>query len=117
MRIATNQDILTEQSMGDIRFITGGVGDEEHAALESVRARYNLRISNAEADGSFISDLHLILRDRTGNILLQTDAEPIFYAHLPNGTYQLEVSHEGQLRQKKIIIGTKATQEIRLIWQ
>ncbi len=94
---------LEIRTVGNVRYITGGVGDEEKAQLAMVENDYNVRILIAGRAGAFISGAMLRIMDASGNIVLSTDgAGPYLYAAMAPGTYTLEVTApEGGIRTGK----------------
>ncbi|MGE0754061.1 MAG: hypothetical protein AB7L92_02765 [Alphaproteobacteria bacterium] len=84
---------LEIQTAGDIRFITGGVGDEEKAQLKMVEQDYNFRLLMTGIGGAFVSDATVRLIGSDDRLILSTDgAGPYLYAAVPPGSYKLEVT-------------------------
>lgn len=102
---------------GNITYITGGIGDEERNALQAVKNHYNLSIMSAGVSGAFAGDTHIIIRDRAGNEVINTDAGPLFYANLPAGQYVVESSSEGQTHSNKVTVGSGKTANLHLTWR
>lgn len=79
------------QTQGGIRYINGGVGDEELAQLKAQAPDYNLQVMLSAPKGEFISDVTLRILDKTGTpLLLVQDAGPYLYVKLPAGEYTLD---------------------------
>ncbi|GEM_PF-4747004 len=72
-----------------ITYITGGIGDDERKALETVKKDYNLQITNSGANGEFVGKSHLTIQNANGLEVLSVDAGPMFYAQVPAGTYTI----------------------------
>jgi hypothetical protein len=102
---------------GNVTYITGGIGDEERNALQAVKNHYNLSVMSAGASGAFAGDTHIVIRDRAGNELVDTDAGPLFYANLPPGSYTVEATSEGQVRNNKVTIGSGKPAHLHLTWR
>ncbi|NBO18475.1 MAG: hypothetical protein EBV03_04465 [Proteobacteria bacterium] len=85
------------QTQGGIRYINGGVGDEEMAQLKAQGAEYNVQVMLSAPKGEFISDVTLRLLDAAGNPLIMVqDAGPYFYAKVPPGDYVLDTATPGE---------------------
>lgn len=82
-----SDEVMQPMQAGDINYVTGGIGDEERAALHAVESQYNLRVMSASNDGAFVGDTHLVIRNHRGDTLLDAVAGPLFFAKLPYGTY------------------------------
>jgi hypothetical protein len=105
------------QQIGSITFITGGIGDEERDAMETVRKDYNLSVMSAATSGAFTGDTRIVIRDQSGEELLQADAGPLFYADLPAGRYVVEGYSDGQIKQQPVTITPDKRQHIRFNWK
>lgn len=102
---------------GSATYITGGIGDAERAALEAVKKDYNLSILNADPNGEYVADVHVVVKDAKGTPMLSADAGPMFFAKLPEGRYTVEASYEGQNKSQKIRIGKNKTTHIHMGWK
>jgi hypothetical protein len=84
---------LREQMSGNVRFITGGIGDEELVQLKSVEGQYNLRALLSAQQGEYISGAIVRLLGADGTAMVTSeDAGPYFYAQVPPGKYVMEVT-------------------------
>jgi hypothetical protein len=108
---------LTIMEAGDVRFITGGVGDEEKDMLKSVEKDFNVQLMITGMQGEFISDAGVRIIDGEGKTLVNTaDAGPYFYADLPAGEYSAEVTlASGNMKQVTLKVPAKKTlkQQVR----
>lgn len=106
--------LSTEQQSG-IEFITGGIGDEETAQLESLASDYNTKITNArKGGGAYVGDTDLMIYNTRGERLLATDVGPLTYANLPRGKYKITAENNGRLQTKTISAGSR--NNIQFIW-
>lgn len=107
-----------EQTVGAVRYVTGGVGDEEKSWFDSHRSGYNLHIVNAAHGGHYMGDLTLRLLDSQGTELLNANnVGPIFYASLPPGGYQLELqSREGQTQRQPVKLNRGGNRNLVFTW-
>jgi len=106
------------QQTGDITYVTGGIGDEERNALKAVRHDYNLHIlSAAGASGEYPGDTHICIFDNHNHKLLDTDADPFFYAKMPAGHYVVEESSGGQSKKQSIVMSAGTPVNITFRWK
>jgi hypothetical protein len=115
--VQADYTMLQPMQAGNITYITGGIGDEERAALQSVKNHYNLSVMSAGASGAFAGDTHITIRDSQGTPLVDTDAGPLFYANLPPGRYTVEATSEGQMRDKTVNIASGHPAHLHLTWR
>src|SRR5262249_5542328 len=92
---------------GDVRYITGGIGDEEREALDAVKKDYNLHVTSTNKDGEFNGDTQIVILGKGGEKLVDVVAGPLFYAQLPAGHYTLQAVNGGVQKQQKVTIGGK----------
>lgn len=97
---------LEIRTVGDIRYITGGVGDEEKAQLAMVENDFNMRMLIAGTGGAFISGAMVRVMDKDNRLVLSTDGVgPYLYAFMPAGTYTFEVTApEGGIKTTKVTV-------------
>jgi hypothetical protein len=102
---------------GDVIYISGGVGDDEIAAMKAVVNAYDLLISNSEKDGSYTAGIDVTIRDGHGGVVLDAkNTGPLLYVKLPPGDYTLDALYHGVENVKETTIGAKRPTEINLIW-
>jgi hypothetical protein len=102
---------------GDIVYISGGIGADETAAIESVKGDYNLNVTSADKTGHFRGDTEIVIRDMKRNVLLDVTAQgPLFYANLPNGRYTVEGISNDQTRKQTVRIISGKTARVHFSW-
>ena len=105
------------QQQNGISYVSGGVGDEETAALEATKQNYDLRIMNADKTGHFNGNSHIVIRDAKNAVLVDAASGPLFYANLPDGHYVVEGSHLDESKKQTVTISSNKPVRIRFIWQ
>jgi hypothetical protein len=111
-----NDELLQEHRIGDVTYITGGIGEAERRAMEKIRPQYNLRVTNAEKSGAFISEVIISLWNNKGEQLLSTAAEPIFFANLPAGSYTVKAEMNGQVKTQKVTVSAGKAAQVQFGW-
>ncbi len=101
---------------GNVRYVTGGIGDEERAALEAVKNDYNLQITNTNSIGEFSGETKVSIADRQGNQLINAQAGPLFYAGLPPGDYTVEANHNGKMQNQKVSLNQSKSSSLYFRW-
>jgi hypothetical protein len=108
----------TPKQQNGITYLNGGVGQEEQATMQSLRADYNLQLTFAtKQSGAYRSDVQLDIMDTKGNTLVSAaNTGPMFFAKLPPGTYRISAAAENKTFKRTVKIGN-APKEIELHWE
>ncbi len=107
---------LQPVQVGDVTYVTGGIGDDERSAIESEKNNYNLHIMSAMKTGEFVSDTTIVIRNKQGEELLNTTSGPLFYANIPAGNYTVESTNDGQTKSQKIAIRKGGSAHVHFGW-
>jgi len=94
---------------------SGGVGDEERAALQSQAGRYSMRMVFSESNGQYIVADHVSLRKKGAEVMSVDNAGPLLYAQIPPGQYSLAVSYRGVTQTRNLNIGNR-NGDIHMTW-
>jgi hypothetical protein len=108
---AADGELPPVQQSGEIRFVTGGVGDGEAVALRRERAQYGLTVEVYASEGGrqlFTADVQVTVRNPRGETLLQERTEgPYLLADVPPGRYTVEVERLGQTQRQAVTVRGK----------
>lgn len=86
--------------VGNVSYVSGGVGEESREHLKAFAAGFNLKLLLAHKSGEYIGDVQIVIVDGKGKEILKAVSEgPIFMANLPAGQYEVIATTEG-LTQK-----------------
>ena len=109
---------LTQERQGDIGFVSGGIGQSERAAMQSIAGDYNLRLMFAvRPSGEFLAGVAVTLADANGRTVLDTIANgPLFYAQVPPGRYRVTVTSDGRSEARPIDIGRSSVASQSFYW-
>ncbi|MBN8531953.1 MAG: hypothetical protein J0L97_08865 [Alphaproteobacteria bacterium] len=114
--MANAESVLQPVQVGDVTYITGGVGSEERAELEAAKKDYNLHIMNAGSGVELAGGSQVIIHDAKGAEVLNVQSEPLLYVRLPAGTYQVEGINEGDSKKQKVTVSAKQSAHIFFGW-
>lgn len=98
------------QYAGELKYITGGVGEDERAEIEATKPEYNLYVMNANSQSEFVEDTPTTIRRVNGKALeevLSVEAGPLLFVSLPVGTYTVEATRHDVTKSQRIVIGKK----------
>lgn len=110
------EDEMLSGHNGNTAFITGGIGEEEQIKLEEVRHNYNVRITSSDKTGAYIGDTHITIVDASGQMVIDSDSGPLFYALVPDGNYTISATMEGKTKKKKIKAAIGRITLVNFVW-
>jgi hypothetical protein len=89
-----------------IKYMDGGVGINERAAMDRMDKGYNLKLVFAEPSGPYLADVHVAIENASGKKLVQTsDNGPWFFVKLPDGKYRVVATFKGKKEVREVEIG------------
>jgi len=100
---------LKPQTQGDVAFVSGGVGEEEHKALRAIQGQYNLHLTFAvKGSGEFASGVNVKIEDAKGRTFLDTTADgPNLFVQLKPGHYKVTANRDGHVLAEEVAAPTK----------
>lgn len=117
---STDPALPAQEIQGNISYVTGGVGEDEAAALKRAAAGYPLElqfVQKAWPRDEFLAGVKVRIRDRSKSVLLDTVSEgPYLLAKLPAGTYQIEAEHEGMVKRQTVAIRAGKHERAVFVW-
>lgn len=110
-------DLPVVQSMNGISYVSGGIADESQQAMQQVASEFNLQLTFAEKDGSYLADIPVTIKDGEGNIVLETvSVGPLFYASLNPGSYKVMASNQGDAKEQGVDISAGQPTTVVYSW-
>jgi len=86
-----------------VQMISGGIGDAEMKNITAVQKQYSLKLIFTEADGEYLADIGVLIRDTKGNTVVDTTSGgPILLMKLTPGSYTLSSSVTGETKTQHI---------------
>jgi hypothetical protein len=104
------------QMHGDITYVTGGIGQDESCAMKAAAGNYDLMLTFAERDGSYVADVDVQIIDSSGNAVLQTVSGPLLLANLPAGKYRVQADYNGATRWRTANVGGSHPDRLTFTW-
>jgi hypothetical protein len=105
---------LTEvKTDNGVRYVQGGVGEEEREAISALRKDFNLElVFAAKGGGNYLADVDVTIRDAKGAEVLRARADaPIMLVQLPAGRYSLEAVYDGKTQKRALSVPARGRQQ------
>jgi hypothetical protein len=85
-----------------IRYVSGGVSDEELVQLRAQRNSYSLWVvTAAKKSGSYLAEVQVVVRDvRRGMVFHGLSDGPWLFVNLPPGQYEVQASINGESHKR-----------------
>lgn len=100
-----------------IAFVTGGVGDDEAAALRTVASRYSMAATFASSSGEYLSGVAVQVLKPDGALVFTAISEgPYLFAQIPPGHYRLVATSDGLKRTRTIVVPAQGGVRLTLNW-
>ena len=89
-------------------YVAGGIGLEDRQRLTAREKEFNLKLVFTLAEGNYLSDVGVAVKDAGGKSLLSLPATgPIVLVKLPRGAYVVQATYEGKAHTRKINVGER----------
>jgi hypothetical protein len=100
-----------------VDFVTGGVGQDEAAALRQLASGYNMRGTFTLGNGEYLSGVAVQVSRADGTVVLSTRTEgPYLYARLPSGQYRVLATLDGVKRARELYVPSHGSVRFTLTW-
>jgi uncharacterized Fe-S center protein len=107
-----------EQTYGETRYVTGGIGQDEAQAMREAASRYPLAMTFTAMTGQYASDVKVTIKKKGGDIVLSAvSGGPMMLVDLAPGQYTVEATLEGKTLTRKVSIAKGKKQRLVLRWQ
>ena len=109
---------LQPQEQNGVRFLQGGIGQDEANALRKTPG-YDLHVElSTGPEGKFQSGANVDIQSAQGQPVLSVmDAGPLLYVQLPPGRYKVTGNAQGQTVQQMVTVNGKAPTTVSLNWR
>jgi len=114
--VPTTNNLPKQEESNGIQFITGGIGDEERNALDTVKNQFSLHVVSTNKAGEFDGDTEVTVFSRKGDKIISVTGGPIFYINLPTGSYTVQASSGGRTEKQNISVGSKSPSSAYFRW-
>lgn len=108
---------LEERTAGAVRYLSGGIGQDEAQAMKEAAGRYNTAMTFTLNSGQYVSDVKVVVKKPDGQEVLATVTEgPMLLMDLPPGSYTVAATLDGRTQTRKVTVGKGRHQKLVLRW-
>jgi hypothetical protein len=95
---------LAAKTENGVTYLCGGIGQDEASEMKEAAREYDLMLTFAARDGSYLADVNVNIADAGNNSLLKTTCNaPIMLVTLgKNGTYRIQAETGGSTVSKTV---------------
>lgn len=105
------------KTSGNVRYVSGGIGQTEEAAMHEMAPHYSLNLLFATRKGRYMSGVEVNVTKANGENVLSTISDgPMLLVDLPPGLYTVEVAAEGKSFSRKVKLGKGQHRQVVLRW-
>ena len=108
------------RTSGPVEYLSGGIGADESAAIQSASRQWPLALEFAIKDrqrADFAADVKVRIRDARGHEVLQATSEgPFLLARLAPGSYAVEATLAGQTLNRKVNVKAGQSSREMFLW-
>ena len=103
---------------GQVKYVSGGVGEDSAAQMSAVGKEYNLKLLFAAKDGHYLADVAVTISDERGGKVLDAVSEgPFLFAQLAPGKYRVTASYAGSASARDTTIAASGRRELVFRWE
>lgn len=121
--IALSEDFeaaLKPEMVGDITYISGGIGESEAEMMRDLAKDYPLEmvfVQKLKQHEEFLANVIVKIQDTRKSVLLDVVTEgPYLFAKLPSGKYLVTAELNGDVKRQWVRVGGKKHQKIVFWW-
>lgn len=105
------------QSQDGIRYIQGGIGSDEVAAIRAQASQYNLRLTFANTHGEYLSDIavHIVSASAATVVALKAEG-PLLYMKVPPGRYRISAGTRRNFERRWVTVPPQGALDAVFTW-
>ncbi|HKY90593.1 MAG TPA: carboxypeptidase-like regulatory domain-containing protein [Nevskiaceae bacterium] len=107
-------------TQGAIRYLSGGIGADESAAIKAAQSTFPLSITFSSRSGGrdvFLADVPVRIRNASGETILDVTTEgPYLLVDLPAGNYRVSATWQGIEKSSGATIVSGRNQKLAFLW-
>ena len=117
---AAMSQLPPEQKQGNVTYLSGGIGQEEAAAMRREESKFPLTlefVKHAKPSAEYLTGVNVTIKDHQGKTVLNTVADgPFLLAKLPDGKYTVTADDFGQTKERSIVVAERKQGHIVFEW-
>lgn len=110
----------TEQVLGKVPYVNGGVGEEEVQYIKQLMRDYALRLAFSRSGrprAEYVASVAVTINDSKGTTIFElASAGPYLLLKVPPGTYSVTATYENQSVTRPVVAG-KGSTPVNFVWK
>ncbi len=104
-------------SESGIKFSTGGIGEDEVAAMRRMAKQFSLNIVFSAGAGSAAINVNAVIFNKTGHAIFRIKgAIPLLYVDFPAGKYRILANYQGLKQDYTVDVSSEKNKQLILNW-
>ena len=100
-----------------IKFVTGGIGEEEAQAMRRIAKDFTLNLVFSESTGGKITEVNAVIYNEQGQrVFYIKGASPLLYVNLPKGKYRVVANYNNAKQGYVVNLEGNANKKLILSW-
>lgn len=101
----TSTPVVRVQQAGSVQYLSGGVGEQERTAMQSLRGEFPLQIQFSGKAGEYGVADEVRVNNGQGQVVAVQNAGPLLMVKLPPGRYTVEADFAGRTQRRAVHVG------------
>lgn len=108
---------ITVHESGNVKYASGGVGQDSMQEIRAMEQRFNLKLLFAQTSGSYLSDVKVVILRDNQTVLETTSKGPVLLAQLAPGNYTISATYHDKSQQRTVRVPAQGIASADFRWQ
>ena len=116
----TASDLPPVMTQGSVKYMSGGIGTDEEAAIRGEMSKYPLTLEFAERarpSPEHLAGINVTIKDQSGRTELDTISDgPYMLVQLPAGKYRITADENGRTQTRNVVVAASTPEHVLFEW-
>lgn len=114
-------NLPAEKTLGSVTYMTGGIGQDEAAAMKHAESTYPLSlefVAHATPNDAYLANVDVTIKDHAGKSVLSTKSDgPFLFVKLPPGNYSVTAENDDETKTRRVTLAAHKPRHLIFVWQ